>query len=81
MIIPNRAMDLYEKAKNEIEEKRFEEALLNLQKAMEINPDFAEALSLIGYVHYKLKFQSKEHTRITSRQGIYQHRYALKFST
>ena len=48
MIIPNRAMDLYEKAKNEIEEKRFEEALLNLQKAMEINPDFAEALSLIG---------------------------------
>jgi len=59
MINANRAMDLYEKAKNEIEEKRFEEALLNLQKAMELNPDFAEALSLIGYVHYKLKFRKK----------------------
>ena len=66
MNIPNRAMDLYEKAKNEIEEKRFEKALLNLQKAMEINPDYAEALSLIGYVHYKLKFKKK------SRKDVYE---------
>ena len=59
MNIPNRALDLYEKAKIEIEKKQFEKALINLQKALEIYPEYAEALSLIGYAHYRLNFKKK----------------------
>ncbi len=55
----SKAKHLYEKAKNQIEEKRFEDALLSLQNAIIISPTNAEVLSLIGYVHYKLNFKMK----------------------
>ena len=70
----NKAKDLYEKAKNQIEEKRFDDALLILERAIEISPNNAEVLSLIGYVHYKLNFKmktKKEVYEISKTAGLY----------
>lgn len=72
MNVPNEALDLFEKARTEIEEKRFNEALTNLLKSLEIYSDYAEALSLVGYVHYKLKFKkmSKEDVYALSEKAL-----------
>lgn len=68
----NKAKHLYEKAKNQIEEKRFDHALLSFKKALEINNNNAEVLSLIGYVHYKLNFKMKTKNEVyeISKQAL-----------
>lgn len=59
MEIPEEAEKFYKKAKNEIEDKKYNDALTSLHESLKIYPDYAEALSLTGYVHYKLKFKKK----------------------
>ena len=51
------AKELYEKAEEFIENSHFPEALECLNKVLEINPNYAEALSKLGYVHAKLKYK------------------------
>ncbi len=57
MKIPKKVQKLFKLAKKEIENRRYEEALLILNKTLKIYPSYAEAMSLLGYVHYKLKFK------------------------
>ncbi len=57
MKIPKKAQNLFKLAKKEIENRRYEEARLTLNKIFKIYPSYAEASSLLGYVHYKLKFK------------------------
>ena len=57
MKVPETAQKLFKRAKKEIENRSYEEARLILNKTLESYPNYAEAMSLLGYVHYKLKFK------------------------
>ena len=57
MKIPETAQKLFKQAKKEIENRRYEEARLILKKTLNLYSKYAEAMSLLGYVHYKLKFK------------------------
>ncbi|GAG65153.1 unnamed protein product, partial [marine sediment metagenome] len=49
--------ELYEKAGEFIEKSDFLKALDCLNKALEIDPNYAEAMSRLGYVHMRLEFK------------------------
>ena len=62
MEIPKQIKKLYDLANLYIEKRKFNKALSLLKEILEKFPDYAEVLSLLGYVHFKLKFKklSKE---------------------
>ncbi len=62
MRIPKKAQKLFKLAKKEIEDRKYDAARLILNNTLKTYPYYAEAMSLLGYVHYKLKFKllSKE---------------------
>jgi tetratricopeptide (TPR) repeat protein len=57
MKIPETAQKGFKLAKKEIEKRLYEEARLILNKTLKLYPNYAEAMSLLGYVHYMLKFK------------------------
>ena len=57
MKVPETAQKLFKLAKKDIENGLYKEARLILDKTLKLYPNYAEAMSLLGYVHYKLKFK------------------------
>ena len=70
--IASQAQDLYDKAENFIESREYEKALSNLNKALDIEPEYAEAMSKIGTVHTILNFKqmSKEEVIKLSQRAL-----------
>ncbi|MFX0072186.1 MAG: tetratricopeptide repeat protein [Candidatus Hermodarchaeota archaeon] len=72
MINREEAQNYYNKANVYISEKKYINALSCLKKALELYPNYAQALSLLGYVHYQLKFKelSKEEVFELSKKAL-----------
>jgi tetratricopeptide (TPR) repeat protein len=49
------AQEWYDKAMQQVQEKQFTEALESCNKALMLNPDFAEAYNRRGYIYYQQK--------------------------
>ncbi|MFX1480472.1 MAG: tetratricopeptide repeat protein [Promethearchaeota archaeon] len=72
MKIPKEAQELSNKASEYINNKEFEKALKYLNKALEIEPNYAEAMSKLGYIHYRLDYKemSKEEVFDISKKAL-----------
>ena len=64
MGIPKEAKDLYNKAEEYIDNRQYENALDYLNKVLEITPNYAKALSTLGYVHVKLGFKEMSKKKV-----------------
>ena len=56
--ISKEAGELYNKAIEFINKLDFQNALEFLNKSLELDPNYAEAMSQLGYVHYKLNYKN-----------------------
>jgi len=72
MKIPKEAQELFNKANEHIDNKEFEEALGCLNRALEIEPNYAEVMSKLGYIHYKLDYKemTKEEVFNLSKKAL-----------
>lgn len=70
--IPKEAQKLFNLANEYIDNKEFEEALKYLNQALEIEPNYAEVMSELGYVHFKLDYKdmTKEEVFNLSKKAI-----------
>jgi len=70
--IPKEAQELFNKANEHIDSKEFEESLKYLNEALEIEPNYAEAMSKLGYIHYRLDYKkmSKEEVFNLSKKAL-----------
>ncbi len=59
-----KAEKLYQKANNFIEHENFEKALEYLDLALKLNPIFAEAMSKLVFVHYRLNFKKLSKSKV-----------------
>jgi len=72
MNIPKEAQELFIKANEHIDNKEFEKALSCLNRALEIEPNYAETMSKLGYIHYRLDYKkmSKEQVFNLSKKAL-----------
>jgi len=72
MKIPKKAQDLYNIAAKHIDNKEYKKALNFFKKALEIEPNYAEAMSKLGYVHSILNYKemSKEEVYELSKRAL-----------
>jgi len=72
MIIPKKAQELYNKADQYIDKKKYDKALDFLKNALEIEPNYAEAMSRLGFVHSKLNYKemSKDEVFELSKRAL-----------
>ncbi len=57
MRIPKEAQVLYNRAEEYIDKREYKKAIDCLIRSLEIEPYYAEAISRLGYVHYKLEYK------------------------
>jgi tetratricopeptide (TPR) repeat protein len=73
--------ELYEKAEEFIDRDDFLKASECLNKALEIDPNYTEAMMKLGYVHMRLEFKriSIDHIFIKDEQVLWYNSYETNF--